>query len=118
MNAFYGKSYNELEGMRLDGEKALNGVLAAESMAGSAHGAQWIKRLEADLLAIRCKYFGVRGNNDERLCELARLQGREEQVKSELDVLLNANKYHKAIMADTERLTAAMTELKKNEGGR
>ena len=114
-NQFFGKSVEELEGIRVKMKDALDDILVVTSLAESIQGKKWIKRLESDLAAVRAKYFQIKGGSEERLRELAKLQGREEQLKGEIDLFLNAVGYHKRLLSDTESLSEALVLLNKTD---
>ncbi|MCK9566718.1 MAG: hypothetical protein M0Q43_11800 [Methanothrix sp.] len=86
-----GKSVDELEGLRLLVEDGLRGCADNAELAGSMLGEKLIKRLSADLEAIRRKYAGIKGNPEDQLAALHILQGREQQLSEELSNLTSAN---------------------------
>jgi hypothetical protein len=85
-----GQTLDEIEAVRLRIEEGLAGCAENAELAESQQGQRLIKRLAADLAAIRRKYAGIKGNPDDQLAALHRLQGREQQVAEELDNLTKA----------------------------
>lgn len=86
-----GKSVDELEGLRLQIEDGLQGCADNAELAESMMGQKLIKRLSADLEAIRKKYVGIKGKPEDQLVALHVLQGREQQLSEELLNLTSAN---------------------------
>jgi SMC interacting uncharacterized protein involved in chromosome segregation len=95
----------------------IEGMADANALSESIVGKKWIRRLRSDLEAIRSKYANIKGKDDERLMYLAALQGKEELLKSQLDLLQNGLNYEKKIRSDLIELDSASTVAhKKNEG--
>ncbi len=91
MEDLRGKSIDELEGLRLQIEDGLQGCADNAELAESMLGQKLIKRLSADLEAIRKKYAGIKGKPEDQLAALHVLQGREQQLSEELSNLTSAN---------------------------
>jgi len=91
MEDLRGKSVDELEGLRLQIEDGLQGCADNAELAESMLGQKLIKRLSADLEAIRRKYSGIKGKTEDQLAALHVLQGREQQLSEELSNLTSAN---------------------------
>jgi len=86
-----GKTVDELEKLRIQIEDGLAGCTENVALADSMPGQKLVKRLSADLEAIRKKYAGIKGNSDDQLAALHVLQGREQQLSEELSNLTSAN---------------------------
>jgi hypothetical protein len=91
MEDLRGKSVDELEGLRLRIEDGLQGCADNAELAESMMGQKLVKRLSADLEAIRKKYIGIKGKTEDQLAALHVLQGREQQLSEELSNLTSAN---------------------------
>lgn len=112
------KSLDELENLRLELENDIAGAADNASLAESMPGQKLIKRLTADLDAIRKKYAGIKGGAEEQLAALHRLQGREQQVNEELENLKAAVGMRRNLGLQLESVTFAIGEKKRETPGR
>ena len=114
----YGKNLEELHARRLEVEEGIRGCEENAALADSAPGQKLIKRLSVDLDAIRRKYAFIKGNAEEQLAVLHRLQGREQQVGEELSNLKSAADARRNLGLQLEAITFAIGERKKDTGSR
>jgi hypothetical protein len=118
MEDLRGKSVDELEGLRLQIEDGLRGCADNAELAESMLGQKLIKRLSADLEAIRRKYAGIKGKPEDQLAALHVLQGREQQLSEELSNLTSANMVKINLGVQMEAVTMQIGELKKESSFR
>jgi hypothetical protein len=111
---FYGKTLDELDSIRQDIAEAIRGSADNAALAASVPGQRLVKRLTADLDAVRKKYAGIKGEPSDKLSALDRLQGREQQLSEELENLTSASRVQRALGLRQEAIMAAIEE-KKNE---
>jgi uncharacterized protein YicC (UPF0701 family) len=112
---FYGKSLDDLDAVRQEIEEGLRGAADNAALANSMPGQKLVKRLTADLDAIRRKYAGIKGPFEEQLMMLHKLQGREQQLSEELENLTSASRVQRLLGLRQEAVAAAI-EDKKHEG--
>ena len=117
MNPYVGKTPEELESVKKRAQDSLDEILVTVALSESIPGRRWLKMLQEDLAAVRAKYAFVKGTAEERLTELSKLQGKDEQLRSEIDLISNAESYHKRLLTEIEFLTeASKIQGKKKEG--
>ena len=97
-----GHSYDELTLLLQEKIALLRELEAMLDFVGSRHGEREIKRLKADLSAIRSKYLAIRGTQEERIERLAYTQGRESQLREQLDLYENADSRKKDLTRTIE----------------
>jgi hypothetical protein len=90
---------------------AIEGMADVNALSESIQGKKWIRRLRSDLEAVRAKYGQIRGADTDRLRELARLQGGEDILKSQLDLLQGGAAYEKSLIADLASLQVVLKAL-------
>lgn len=112
------KTLDELEVLRLELEDGIAGAADNASLADSMPGQKLIKRLTADLDAIRKKYAGIKGGAEEQLAALHCLQGREQQVNEELVNLKSASGTKRNLGLQLEAVTFTIGEKKRETPGR
>ena len=115
---FSGMNLDELVSKRQEVEELIRGCADNSALAGSVPGTKLVKRLGADLEAIRKKYAFIKGSPDDQLAALHRLQGREQQVNEELQNLTSASRTQRELGIQIEALTFAIGEKKKDDGTR
>jgi hypothetical protein len=113
-----GMNVDELASKKQAVEEIVRMCADNAALAGSMPGQKLIKRLNADLDAIRKKYVSVRGSPDDQLAAFHRLQGREQQVSEELQNLTSASREQREMGLQIEALTFAIAEKKKDDGTR
>jgi hypothetical protein len=113
-----GLNIDELVAKKQEVEELIRGCADNLALAGSVPGTKLVKRLGADLEAIRKKYAFIKGSPDDQLAALHRLQGREQQVNEELQNLVSAPNAQRELGLQIEALTFAIGEKKKDDGNR
>jgi hypothetical protein len=118
MSDVVGKTLDELDAMRQDIERMI--AVASENcmLMDSVPGQKLIKRLKDDTDAIRRKYLGIKGSPDAQLEQLHKLQGREQQLVEELEVLAQAAALNRRLGEDYQKVVLAIAEAKKPKNAR